>query len=415
MTHSHSPEFPQDLGVYDRALPIPGLGESYQGAFHQIGFGDDRDEATRHLTLVPPLNDQPEPKNVTYNIPPPFDQTPAAETSSGLPDLANLEKYFEYTGEGLVVANKYEILGNLRKEKTEADNLREGALLEQATEAVVGLADGIGATSKDEGDEIGFGVYRARDISTDELVTVKIGAEHGYYKDLSTVELEILKTLKRENKTHPNISNLIDSGYSFTPDGQLFEFSVSEYAKDGTLADLKDLSTDELIEVSRQLTSAVTWLNNLGIVNLDLSLNNVGVTRNETGELKTKIIELESARPEENDINNFQFGVSNKLEQATQRLAGVGFIIATPHYVSPEVRNPETATQDQTMSEKIDSYALSVLLEKLIINFHDSKKFDEIPKELINIVGETIEEEDPDKRSSVEEIRTRVAELALVS
>lgn len=415
MTHSHSPEFPQDLGVYDRALPIPGLGESYQDAFHQVGFGDDRDEVTRHLTLVPSPNDQLEPKNKTYNVPTPFDQAPAAETSSGLPDLASLEKYFEYTGKGLVVANKYEILGNLRKEKAKADNLREGALLEQATEAVVGLADGIGATSKEEGDEVGFGVYRARDISTDELVTIKIGAEHGYYKDLSTVELEILKTLKNEDKTHPNISNLLDSGYSFTPDGQLFEFSVSEYAKDGTLADLKDLNTDELIEVSRQLTSAVTWLNSLGIVNLDLSLNNVGVTRNEAGEIKTKIIELESARPEENDVNNFNFGVSKKLEQATQRLAGIGFIIATPHYVSPEVRNPETATQDQTMSKKIDSYALSVLLEKLIINFHDSKKFGEIPKELIKIVGETIEEEDPEKRSSTEDIRTRVTELALVS
>lgn len=184
------------------------------------------------------------------------------------------------------------------------------------------------------GEELGRGgmgvVHRAHDTLLDRPVAIKL---------LTEAQLETLGRSSMLNEAqaiaklkHPNIVAVYDAG-----EIEGVPYIVMELVEGISLNDTKPEGFEAIIKVSRQVCQALDHAHSHGIVHRDLKPENVLLERDGTA----KLVDFGIARP------------------VASRLTSEGDIIGTVFYLAPE------AAQGREIGEKVDLYALGVMLYEL--------------------------------------------------
>ncbi|PHQ32188.1 serine/threonine protein kinase [Rhodopirellula bahusiensis] len=149
-------------------------------------------------------------------------------------------------------------------------------------------------------------------------------------------EMVILERLQ-----HPNIIGYFGGG---SEDGQLFY--VMERVDGGTIKDLLEtngaLAWPVVVDVARQVCSALQCAHNHGVIHRDLKPGNLFLTRDAHVKLG-------------------DFGIAR--DQHSSDLTSQGLTVGTHAYMAPE-----QITGDETISGKADLYALGCVLFEMLAN-----------------------------------------------
>ncbi|MEO1523823.1 MAG: serine/threonine-protein kinase [Planctomycetota bacterium] len=192
------------------------------------------------------------------------------------------------------------------------------------------------------GEVLGVGtvgtIYLARDKESGELVALK--KLHARVSQNTLIrarfrrEMTILERLR-----HPNIVNYLGGGRD---DQSLFY--VMEVVQGGTVADLLNrggpLAWTAVVELTRQICSALQCAHNHGIVHRDLKPSNLFLTRDGVVKLG-------------------DFGIARDLTAGD--LTGSGVTVGTHAYMAPE-----QITGDRSVDGKVDLYALGCCMFEML-------------------------------------------------
>jgi|GEM_PF-3023512 len=122
---------------------------------------------------------------------------------------------------------------------------------------------------------------------------------------------------------HPNVCQVTDSGR--TPDGTLY--IVMELLQGRPLQDIigeeAPLPISRIINISKQILSALQKAHELKIIHRDLKPENIMVIKNDDGSETVKIMDFGIAKVAIDDV-------------PTTPLTTAGMVFGTPHYISPE-------------------------------------------------------------------------------
>ncbi|KAL3631251.1 hypothetical protein CASFOL_024235 [Castilleja foliolosa] len=172
-------------------------------------------------------------------------------------------------------------------------------------------------------------VYKARDLTTSELVAIKVislsEGEEGYEEIRGEIEM-------LQQCSHPNVVRYLGS-YQ----GEEFLWIVMEYCGGGSVADLMNV-TDEALEepqiayICREALKGLSYLHSIFKVHRDIKGGNILLT--DQGEVKLG-----------------DFGVAAQL---TRTMSKRNTFIGTPHWMAPEV------IQESRYDGKVDVWALGV-------------------------------------------------------
>ncbi len=191
--------------------------------------------------------------------------------------------------------------------------------------------------------EIGAGgmatVYLARDLKHDRDVALKVlrpelAAVLGVNRFLNEIRISA-------QLDHPHILTLIDSGAA---DG--FLYYVMPFVRGESLRDRlkreKQLSVDEAIDLTRQITSALDYAHRQGIVHRDIKPENILL--------------------HEGEAMLADFGIAMAVKEAGgRRLTESGVSLGTPQYMSPE-----QATGDRPLDARSDVYSIAAVLYEML-------------------------------------------------
>src|SRR5262245_52207434 len=174
---------------------------------------------------------------------------------------------------------------------------------------------------------------------------------------------------------HPNIARLLDGGVS--EDG--LPYFVMEYIAGSPITEYCDshqLSTEERLELFRQVCAAVHYAHQNLVVHRDLKPGNILVT-------------------EEGAPRLLDFGIAKvfnpELASPTLDLTAPEMRLMTPEYASPEQVRGEPIT---TAS---DIYSLGIVLYEMLTGHHPYRTRNQPPSEVIRIVCE----KEPEKPSAI--------------
>lgn len=149
---------------------------------------------------------------------------------------------------------------------------------------------------------------------------------------------------------HPNIVDITD--FSHLPDGR--PFIVMEHLDGQSLEDYLleqgPLSTELVIEILRQLCSALGAAHEKGIVHRDLKPENIFLLRHPDGALHVKVLDFGIAKLR---------GSSDGEGMSTQ----TGIVLGTPTYMSPEQATGNTQSADH----RTDIYSLGILIYQMLV------------------------------------------------
>jgi len=168
-------------------------------------------------------------------------------------------------------------------------------------------------------------VYKARQISLDRVVAIKILSKALYDND------EFIKRFEREAKaiariTHPNIVGVYDFGKI---DG--LRFMVNEFVDGSSLAKLISdrllLAPSEVVTLVVQCLAGLSHVGSQGIVHRDIKPDNILITKDNIAKIA-------------------DFGLAKDVSRKDDHtdLTAVGLAMGTPAYMSPE----------QCMGQKLD-------------------------------------------------------------
>lgn len=192
-------------------------------------------------------------------------------------------------------------------------------------------------------------VYEATHTLIGKRVAVKVLLDKYAYKDQVVARLEQEARLA-SSIGHENIIDITDFGQ--TPDGRTFV--VMEYLEGQSLAECvsKDgpLPEERAIRIALQVASALSAAHAKGILHRDVKPENVFLLRRK-GQDFVKVVD---------------FGISKSLRGeedggASPRLTQTGMVLGTPLYMSPE-----QARGDDDLDQRIDVYALGVILYEMV-------------------------------------------------
>ncbi len=182
-------------------------------------------------------------------------------------------------------------------------------------------------------------VYRARQISLDRIVAVKI--MHPYIAK----EKGFIDRFNREAQTsakleHPNIVPIYDYGQE---DG--YVYLVMRLLTGGSLSDRLSADTRlpnlaDVVHIVKQIAGALDYAHNKGVIHRDMKPSNIMFDDNGTPYL-------------------VDFGIA-KLVTANTGLTGTGMAIGTPNFMPPEQWRGDTITASA------DQYALGVIVYNLL-------------------------------------------------
>ena len=185
---------------------------------------------------------------------------------------------------------------------------------------------------------LGYGdissVYRARQLTTEQIVAVKVFHSDAFdeptFQSRFEHEVRILSRLE-----HPHILPIYDVGRD-----QDITYIVMRYVAGGTLADLLkrygQLTPEEIVPVIQQVASALDYAHQRGILHRNLKPSNILLD-------------------EEGDAYLSDFSLA-RVREALVMMTNAGYI-GTPAYIAPEV-----ARGERILTPAVDIYELGVIL-----------------------------------------------------
>ena len=190
-------------------------------------------------------------------------------------------------------------------------------------------------------DRLGAGgmaiVYKAKDLLLNRVVTIKV------LREQFVSDEDFIRRFRREAQSagslsHPNIVSVYDVG----KEGDT-EYIVMEYVEGRNLKEIireyAPLTTDQSINLGRQITKAIQNAHEHHIIHRDIKPHNILVT----AEGHAKVTD---------------FGIARAVSSAT--VTHTGDIIGSVHYLSPE------QAKGLVSNEQSDIYSLGIVLYELI-------------------------------------------------
>ena len=180
-------------------------------------------------------------------------------------------------------------------------------------------------------------VYKAKDLLLNRVVTIKV------LREQFVTDEDFIRRFRREAQSaaslsHPNIVSIYDVG----KEGDT-EYIVMEYVEGRNLKEIireyAPLSTDQSINLARQITKAIQNAHEHHIIHRDIKPHNILVTAD--GHAKVT-----------------DFGIARAVSSAT--VTHTGDIIGSVHYLSPE------QAKGLQSNEQSDIYSLGIVLYELI-------------------------------------------------
>ncbi len=195
-------------------------------------------------------------------------------------------------------------------------------------------------------------VYKARDLRLGRAVAIKL-----LRADVAR-DSQLQARFRREAQAvaglnHPTIVAVYDTG-EHVMDDQLRDsahlpYIVMEYVHGKTLRELirsKDISTDQAIEYTMGVLSALDYSHRAGIVHRDIKPANVMVTQDEHGVL--------------GQVKVMDFGIARTMSDAAATMTQTQTVMGTAQYLSPE----------QALGESVDArsdlYSAACLLFEML-------------------------------------------------
>ena len=180
-------------------------------------------------------------------------------------------------------------------------------------------------------------VYKAKDLLLNRVVTIKVLREQ-FVSDEDFIRRFRREAQSAASLSHPNIVSVYDVG----KEGDT-EYIVMEYVEGRNLKEIireyAPLSTDQSINLGRQITEAIQNAHEHHIIHRDIKPHNILVT--EDGHAKVT-----------------DFGIARAVSSAT--VTHTGDIIGSVHYLSPE------QAKGLQSNEQSDIYSLGIVLYELI-------------------------------------------------
>ncbi|MCH8333416.1 serine/threonine protein kinase, partial [Candidatus Sumerlaeota bacterium] len=181
-------------------------------------------------------------------------------------------------------------------------------------------------------------VFKARDVSLNRLVALKVLAQH-LAQDKSFIKRFLQEARTAAQLSHPNVVTVFQVGREGN-----FPFIAMEYVKGRDLSDVIaekgqiDLKT--ALDVTRKVASALGAAHELKIIHRDIKPQNILVA-------KGGIVKV------------MDFGLAKMMEQATA-LTQAGSVLGTPAYMSPE------QCRADDVDHRADLYCLGVVLYQML-------------------------------------------------
>ncbi|MBK7078884.1 MAG: serine/threonine protein kinase [Myxococcales bacterium] len=192
-------------------------------------------------------------------------------------------------------------------------------------------------------------VYEATHTLIGKRVAVKVLLDKYARKEQVVARLEQEARLA-SSIGHEHIIDITDFGQ--TEDGRTFV--VMEFLEGESLSELLNregpLPEQRIVDIARQIASALGAAHAKGIVHRDVKPDNVFLLR----------------RKDKDFVKVVDFGISKSLrasdvgEEDSPRLTQTGMVLGTPLYMSPE-----QARGDDELDARIDVYALGVIMYEL--------------------------------------------------
>ncbi|MEZ6189423.1 MAG: serine/threonine-protein kinase [Planctomycetota bacterium] len=226
-------------------------------------------------------------------------------------------------------------------------------------------------------------VYKARQLSLDRLVALKVLHEGLADEDATYVERFELEAQAAAKLQHPNLVGVIDRGT--TLDGKR-PYIAFEYVDGETASQLLDaaggkLPEREALSICHAVAEALVCAEQHEIVHRDVKPDNVLVGRD--GIPKLADLGLAKRRTEGKEITS------------------AGLIVGTPHYMAPE-----QALGVETVDIRADLYALGIMLFHLL-----SGTFPFDADNAVGVLTRHVNEDVPDVRNFVAPVSPGTARL----
>ncbi|HEY8909229.1 MAG TPA: Stk1 family PASTA domain-containing Ser/Thr kinase [Desulfosporosinus sp.] len=180
-------------------------------------------------------------------------------------------------------------------------------------------------------------VYKAKDLLLNRVVTIKV------LREQFVTDEDFIRRFRREAQSaaslsHPNIVSVYDVGKE-----EDTEYIVMEYVEGRNLKEIirefAPLSSDQAINLARQITGAIQNAHEHHIIHRDIKPHNILVTAD--GHAKVT-----------------DFGIARAVSSAT--VTHTGDIIGSVHYLSPE------QAKGLQSNEQSDIYSLGIVLYELL-------------------------------------------------
>lgn len=190
-------------------------------------------------------------------------------------------------------------------------------------------------------EQIGAGgmaiVYKAKDALLNRVVTIKVLREQFIADD------DFIRRFRREAQSaaslsHPNIVSIYDVGKDGDTEYIVMEFVEGRNLKE-IIREFAPLSTDQAINLARQITSAIQNAHEHHIIHRDIKPHNILVTSDGIAKVT-------------------DFGIARAVSSAT--VTHTGDIIGSVHYLSPE------QAKGLQSNEQSDIYSLGIVLYELL-------------------------------------------------